>query len=67
MSIRTLKACIKKHGKAKTAVALGLKETKAISNWVARNEIPEFHKDNVKKLSKLKIVIARFNIDPERA
>ena len=67
MSIRILKSCIKKRGKSKTAVALGLKETNAINNWLARDEIPENQKENVKKLSKLNTVIARFNIDPSEA
>ena len=53
MSIRTLKGCIKKHGKAKTAVALGLKETNAINNWIFRNAIPEGYMEKVKSLRSL--------------
>jgi len=60
MSIRTLKSCIKKHGKAKTAVALGLKETNAINNWIARKEIPENQKQSVKDLSYLSNVLPTF-------
>ena len=54
MSIRTLKSCIKKHGKAKTADALGLKETNAINNWIFRNEIPDGYFAAVKSLRFLK-------------
>lgn len=51
MSLRKLNSYIKKHGKAKTAVALGLKETNAINNWIARKNIPATQKENVKALS----------------
>ena len=60
MSITTLKKCIKNHGKAGTAIALGLKETNAISNWLSRKAIPVKHKDNVKKLKKLTSITASF-------
>lgn len=50
MSLRVLNSYIKKNGKAKTAVALGLKETNAINNWIARKSIPKSHKENVKNL-----------------
>ena len=56
MSIRTLKSCIKKHGKAKTAVALGLKETNAINNWIFRNAIPEGYIEKVKNLKYLEYI-----------
>lgn len=60
MSIARLKSCIKKHGKAKTAVALGLRETNAISNWVSRKQIPLNHLEKVKNLNKLQFVEATF-------
>jgi len=50
MSLRKLNSYIKKNGKAKTAVALGLKETNAINNWIARKTIPLNQKENVKLL-----------------
>jgi hypothetical protein len=50
MSLRTLNGYIKKHGKAKTAVALGLTETSAINNWIARKSIPKERRDNVRAL-----------------
>lgn len=61
MSVAKLKSYIKKHGKAKTAVALNLKETNAINNWIARNAIPESHKENVKNLKFKKVVIVDDN------
>lgn len=56
MSLQTLGKCIKKHGKAKTAVALGLKETSAINNWLSRKSIPVNQKENVKNLKNLEYI-----------
>lgn len=56
MSISTLKKCIKNHGKAATSVALKLKDTNAVTNWVARKKIPEKYKDDVKKLKNLQYI-----------
>ena len=50
MSLRKLNSYIKKNGKAKTAVALGLKETNAINNWIARKTSPLSQKENIKLL-----------------
>lgn len=57
MSLRKLNSYVKKHGKAKTAVALGLKETNAISNWQKRKEIPEARKEAVKSLPEVQVVV----------
>jgi len=57
MSLRNLNSYIKKHGKAKTAVALGLKETNAINNWIARKSIPATYKEAVKKISHKTVIV----------
>lgn len=63
MSLRVLNSCIKKHGKAKTAVALGLSETNAINNWISRKSIPKVHKEKVKSLPKLIDVLPHFKTE----
>lgn len=55
MSMVKLKRYIRKNGKAKTAVALGLKETNAINNWIARDEIPQKFKKDVKLIDKIQV------------
>jgi len=62
MSIATLKTCIKRHGKVKTAVALGLTETSAINNWLARKIIPVNQKQSVKNLKNLESVNAKYTL-----
>ena len=57
MSVTKLKSFIKKNSKAKAAVILGLKDTSTITNWIARNEIPEKYKDDVRFLAKRKVVV----------
>lgn len=54
--VRTLKSYIAKNGKAKTAVALGIKDTNALGNWVARETIPEHRHEAVKDLKRVQIV-----------
>ena len=48
--IKKLNSYIRKHGKAKVAVALGLKETNAISNWIMRNEVPKKRRKDINLL-----------------
>jgi len=57
MSIRKLESYIKKHGKAKTAVALRLKETAAINNWLQRRYIPKDKKAAVRNLNFIKVIL----------
>lgn len=57
MSLRKLNSYIKKNGKAKTAVALGLKETSAINNWIARKSIPKEKRDNVRDLENKSVCV----------
>lgn len=61
MSIAKLKSYIKKNGKAKTAVALGLTETSAINNWLARKSIPESKKSCVKRLKNYSVNVMVMN------
>lgn len=61
MGLRKLKSYVKKNGKAKTAVALGLQETNAINNWLKRKEIPEPRKEAVKNLGKTQVVVVSKN------
>jgi hypothetical protein len=57
MSVAKLKSYIKKNGKAKTAVALGLIETNAINNWIARKSIPVAFQESVKNLKHKKVIV----------
>jgi len=50
MSVSKLKNYVKKHGVAKTSVALGYKDTGAVKNMIARKKISETKKDDVKRL-----------------
>ena len=51
--LQKLKRYIKENGKAKTAVALNLKDTNAISNWLARDEIPERYHHTMRHLERV--------------
>jgi len=64
-----LRRYIKKHGKAKTAVALGSKETNAINNWLQRNEVPEKQVGNIRFLKEFDVevrVYAKSGTDLEK-
>ena len=52
-----LKSFIRKHGKAKTAVALGMKETNSINNWISRGFVPDNKKGQVNFLNNIGQVI----------
>ncbi len=51
--LKVLKKCTDLNGKAKTAVALGMTETNAITNWLSREEVPENQREKVKNLKHL--------------
>ena len=61
MSIAKLKSHIKKNGKAKTAVALGLTTTTTIDNWLSRKAVPKNQLEGIKRLSRTTVEVA---IDP---
>jgi len=57
MLIKKLNSYIKEHGKAKTAVALGVLDTVTINNWLVRKTIPKKYEDRVKTLNRFRVII----------
>lgn len=48
--LNKLKSLIDKHGKAKVAVNLGVKNTTTIDAWITRKIIPAKYLDKIKEL-----------------
>jgi len=55
-----LNSFIKRNGKVVTALALGLKETNAINNWISRNHVPDMHKESILGLKKQESILVKF-------
>jgi len=55
--MNALNKFVKENGTAKTAVALGYKETSAIKNWIKRNDIPVAKRKEVKLLKGLDVIV----------
>ncbi len=48
--LKKLKKLIEKHGKAKVAVELGIKDTNTINRWISRQLIPAKYLDQIKEM-----------------
>jgi len=48
--VKELKAFVDLHGAAQTAAWLGYRDSRAVSQWITRNEIPKARMELVKQL-----------------